>query len=156
MDKEYPRYRFTSKWLQANEEGRDYDFGIQEAPEGYHWDTSGITIMYRTEPTREELMETVRKHVEAIKNKYPVVGEVAVTYRRLEDATWCIVWFSHYTFDEGQSDKDVLESFERFVRKHSDALMGADERWRWKGFEGGPAPCRCDGCKQTGRIFINH
>jgi hypothetical protein len=85
---------------------------------------------------------------------------------------WCLTWFSHYTFDNGQSDEEVLRSFGAYTHRWRSSkdkvfttLMGADDRWRWKGtlypdgsskpIETDP-PCRCQYCKEQGVIRINH
>ena len=56
---------------------------------------------------------------------------------------WCDGWFSHYSFDVGMSDHEVLASFERYVERvlrsdlpeieNGGRLMGAEDRWRWHG-----------------------
>ena len=96
--------------------------------------------------------------------------------------TWVCSWFQHETFDKGQTDKEALWSFEKYVRRHESyqdidfvcslskedsktyvSLMGAEDRWRWRGSnteqdkEGNsPAPCRCAKCKSAGKIRIDH
>jgi hypothetical protein len=91
----------------------------------------------------------------------------------LGDDEWCLTWFSHYTFDTGQTDEEVLESFRNFVYRYENnikrtqsSLMGAEDRWRWKGLhypdgENAAAietdpPCRCEFCKRDGIIRIGH
>lgn len=91
----------------------------------------------------------------------------------IDEDEWCLTWFSHYTFDNGQTDEEVLDSFREFVRDFEDdtkrtftTLMGAEERWRWCGHiyqnEGDwqptrtDPPCRCQFCKEQGVIRINH
>lgn len=82
--------------------------------------------------------------------------------------SWKLTWFSHMTYDLGQSDEEVLRSFEDFVSRNeyhgpdmdlkaSRCLMGAEDRWRWRGEkDDSPAPCRCEGCKNHELIRINH
>lgn len=97
----------------------------------------------------------------------------------VEHEEWVLTWFSHQTFDVGQSDAEVLSSFQRFLDRkgvrmsdryghsHYDrgddgyCAMGADDRWRWAGAlddQGNMTtpPCRCAGCKKVGMIRINH
>jgi hypothetical protein len=86
---------------------------------------------------------------------------------------WCLTWFQHYTFDKGQTDEEVLKSFGDFVynyqngaKRTQSTLMGAEDRWRWKGMsypDGENAagietdpPCRCQYCKEAGVIRIGH
>ena len=119
--------------------------------------------------------------------------DLYVTARFVRWETWVQGWFSHWTFDVGQTDQEALFSFEMFVsrmqrlnyeghtytkytgddgkefsyRKDPYCLMGAEDNWRWFGGvakdkdEDGyevrtTAPCRCDGCKKTGRLRICH
>jgi len=99
----------------------------------------------------------------------------------LFDEEWCLTWFAHYTFDIGQTDQETLNSFEEFVyrmkrynskngkmEQFSDGtsywnepycLMGAEDRWRWKGdpkIDDSRPPCRCKFCKEKGVITIGH
>lgn len=94
---------------------------------------------------------------------------VIITFTRYEE--WCIGWFQHHTFDISQTDREVLESFENFVRRmqllnnrertYHDyigedgrkytmpqgvyPLQGADDRWRWHGAgEDGEAETQTD------------
>jgi hypothetical protein len=89
-------------------------------------------------------------------------------------------WFNHYTFDVGQSDDEVLNSFEEYIKRYEwmqndnitfsnnkpkdyICLMGAENRWRWghrdynnpdKFIYG--EPCRCENCRKLGIIMIDH
>ncbi len=99
----------------------------------------------------------------------------------VEHEEWVLTWFCHQTFDIGQSDEEVLASFERVLSRKGvrvDAsydpygiaarsqikdycAMGAEDRRRWSGAfddQGNrtPAPCRCEECKKAGMIRINH
>jgi hypothetical protein len=91
-------------------------------------------------------------------------------------------WFSHATFDEGQSNEQVILDFTHYTYRYRSSddvfggtLMGAEDRWRWCGHKysedydpddptkNGPeyvtqtdAPCRCRFCKELGLIRINH
>jgi hypothetical protein len=109
------------------------------------------------------------------RDKYPEASEpdILVTFVRWD--TWCEGWFSHWTFDCGQSDEEVLASFRAYVDRveriqererwdgieyRSRCLMGAEDRWRWRaspecGIES-PPPCRCDDCKKFGLVRIDH
>jgi len=87
-------------------------------------------------------------------------------------AEWWCTWFCHETFDRGQDPGAALASFQEYVwwvqslpknewGNEPLCLMGAEDRWRWRGQddENGnstPAPCRCDGCKTSGKIRVNH
>ena len=97
-----------------------------------------------------------------------------ITIKFLWKETWCIDWFSHWTFDEGQSDSEVMLSFASFVDRMESynrsrnkeekeyCLMGAEDSWRWHGTKEGDSnertepPCRCKYCKEQGVIRIGH
>jgi hypothetical protein len=98
---------------------------------------------------------------------------VDTEFEYLGDDEWCLTWFAHYTFDTGQTDEEILKSFNRFVNKYMNeikktqsSLMGAEDRWRWAGLkypDGKNAaaiqvdpPCRCEFCKEAGVIRIQH
>jgi len=84
---------------------------------------------------------------------------------------WLLTWFSHYTYNIHLTDTDLRTSFGRYVdrvgrfnlrnghRAHDSVLdldvpfvcvMGADERWRWKG------PCKCQECVRNGLTRFDH
>jgi hypothetical protein len=99
---------------------------------------------------------------------------------KIDEEEWCLTWFAHHTFDIGQSNEEVLDSFENFLRRkgvmpnygydpyysqedHGYCAMGAEDMWRWCGrktpdcnSELTRPPCRCDGCKKRGVITIQH
>lgn len=89
--------------------------------------------------------------------------------------TWYCIWFQHAQPDWGDSDADVLTSFQRYVdriirfnQRNQESyepggtlydpicLMGAEDRWRWRGEGQGDPPCRCAGCKKFGVVRIDH
>lgn len=100
----------------------------------------------------------------------------AINSTYIKHETWMLVWFSHFTYDVGQSDADVLINFKKFVDRAVEKaesfglmrddgvpeLMGAEDRYRWGGKqdeetqEQTPAPCRCEDCKKHGQIIISH
>lgn len=46
---------------------------------------------------------------------HPSDFEVFIEFKYYEE--WCLRWFNHYTFDYGQSDAEVLESFRQYVSR---------------------------------------
>lgn len=93
--------------------------------------------------------------------------------------TWVLAWFSHWTWDTGQTDREALASFSRYVDRYHHmqehfgpdrfgedyvCLMGAEDRWRWKGRSGDGLegaeetrpPCRCGSCQARGIIRVDH
>ena len=121
-------------------------------------------------------------------NTVVLAGEVDPSEFRFVTAlshreTWCMEWFSHYTFrDRFEHPGEVLADFEQYVNRmgrlqgsnslasvkviedyeaHTGnkwiCLMGAEDRWRWAGQ--GPdtrPPCDCDHCKKAGVWRISH
>jgi len=189
--KKYPHYRFELKWIFTREVGKDCwcksdpddtkDKPCRSCgglPDGQSRNGTGWNTIFREEPTPEELQkfceEAFQRQVD--KDNGAIEGTMTYEVKKLEDTTWCLSWFEHWTFDEGQTDQEVLESFEQHVRhweEHNDefpefdknhhCLMGAEDRWRWHGAapDGKPddrsdPPCRCSFCKEQGIIRIAH
>ncbi len=193
----YPIYSVEIKWIQdawrdsKEEDKNGWNKGV---PEGRMRNGTGWFKMFREEKAIEELVEEAKqrfiKMVER-KNSYkeetnkilnPSEPEITVKFVRYE--TWSIGWFDHWTFDNGQTDQEVLKSFEKFVRRMEDlnkreskfiktgkntgyyqdayCLMGAEDRYRWCGLKNPDSdertdpPCRCTGCKEQGVIRIIH
>lgn len=137
----------------------------QETKDGKRIDNAGSArMMYREAPSEAELKRWSDATWAHYKAKAVDPSEPVITLRALGEETWCLTWFSHYTFDTGQTDAETLASFEDFVDRVQSAhgeeavLMGAEDRWRWSGAEPGDRcpPCRCDGCKKSGVIRICH
>jgi len=147
------------------------------------WDSKQWYEMPKEIVTFDEIVATtLAKWWPGIKeeneDKNPADPKVEVTFRRWE--TWCPGWFSHWTWDTGLPDAQVLDSFRNHVWRTEEVnrqegktvdghwqepycLMGAEDRCRWHGFvTGNPAdgktdpPCRCPYCKQRGVIKIGH
>lgn len=129
---------------------------------------------FRTEPTREQLDEDVAGFVAGLRKRQAEKGRELVgltsNIELVRRAEWWLSWFCHSTFDVGQTDAEVLASFEQYLdwaepqsteRGGTVCLMGAEDRWRWHGYQDKdgnrtPAPCRCDGCRKYGLIRIGH
>ena len=172
----YPIYSTTVRWTQ--DIGSNYelsDWQVKDLPKGRMYNSTGFTQMYKEEQNIEMLRHEVEDEripkyfdVKAEEHRLPIVNprdvEIDVKFVRYE--TWCLEWFCHKTFDNGRSDEVYLASFERFVRRMQQldereyCLMGAEDRWRWKGItddgEQTPPPCRCAGCRKAGVVRINH
>jgi hypothetical protein len=108
----------------------------------------------------------------------PGLGLVELKVQFSHEATWCPLWFAHWTWDTDESDMAVLASFHDYVgymqeynqvhgywigsgenRMWCDklCLMGAEEHWRWRASkDDDTAPCRCEHCKKQGIIRICH
>jgi len=137
--------------------------------------------MYREDPGEEFVLQEL-KEVWANRQKPIDCFDVKFEVKKIDEEEWCLTWFAHYTFDIGQSDEEVLRSFEDFLLRkkihisygydpYSSILnddsgycaMGAEDRWRWKGRKTADCnselvdpPCRCNGCKERGIITIQH
>jgi len=158
-DPKYHLFRFYAKWLQPDTE--DYEpsaWQKKDAPDGFHWNSTSTRTMYK-----EYNIEHVEQEIERWwdefddKKKYDI-QKVYLYAQYEEQETWCQGWFSHWTFDVGQTDQEALRSFEKFVQRkkahnykygfgeHYDdhheriyrktgqrayCLMGAEDRWRW-------------------------
>jgi hypothetical protein len=93
--------------------------------------------------------------------KYPNQSDVEIEIGEFKYGTWILDWFSHLTFDLGRSDEELIASFSRYVaaaQREGVELMGADDRWRWKGNakQDTPPPCRCEHCVKAGIVRIDH
>lgn len=158
--RQFPIYSFNMKWTEDDGGRRD--------------NSSGADVMFREHPDTEELDKIAQKRWDAMKGKESVrnPSEPIIEIKHQWDEEWCLTWFSHYTFDDGQSDADLMSSFASFVdrtrtynrnnqRKSNGffydprCLMGAEDVWRWHGGDGG-APCRCEHCKKAGVVRVDH
>ena len=178
----YPIYLIDFKWSQAGKpEGIEYNpesNWFKGLPEGRFWNGFPHKFMLKEELTDAQL--TIKgaelwTQYTTRNSEQKDIDNLVIHGRLVEHEEWCIQWFNHYTFDIGQTDEEVLQSFEEFVRRkeaynqiHRNeygegkyCLMGAEDRWRWSGeqLKHGdylPAPCRCEYCKEQGLIRINH
>jgi len=137
--------------------------------------------MFRSEEQAEsyfkENEKIYRAQIKGNEDLDEFLFEYTLSYRE----TWCMEWFSHYTFrDRFTSPGSVLADFEQYVNRverrqgsqHLSpeviedfeersghkwiCLMGAEDRFRWSGAEDGPAPCSCKHCIDQGVWRINH
>jgi len=154
----YPIYNTHASWNQDD----------------YQNNSTGFDTMYREDPGLDAMQGFAEKWwadyaARKLAGKNPVLLSLEVT--RKPDEDWCLTWFSHYTFDTGQTDAEILVSFASYVNRTEDynaghmiwyeaegggfwsepiCLMGAEDKWRWKG------PCRCEHCQKRGVISIDH
>ena len=169
----YPIYTFAATWIEDDDTGRHKNSAIA-LPDGRFWDHVSAHIMYREEPHFHELQKSLIDWWEGYKEercKDKNTSTPILHVELFEWETWVLTWFQHHTFDNGQNDRAVLASFERFVQrkerlnhksqretgKDTYCLMGAEDRWRWHGvgpdgYSDSPAPCRCKYCKEQGVV----
>ncbi len=185
----YPIIRVRPRWSQDMSE-EDHERGLdpgwtKDLPDGRRWNGTEWFEMEK-DPRRpgaisNEVSETWWPE-QLLKEKYVGrnPGQLEVTVELVRWEVWSCSWFSHWAWDVGLSDAEVLESFHRFVsrteRTNQDegemscgqwvgkyCLMGAEESHRWHGTEDGSStggralpPCRCPHCKRRGVVTINH
>ncbi|MHC4297968.1 MAG: hypothetical protein ACYS7Y_11745 [Planctomycetota bacterium] len=183
----YPICDVRVKWSQDIGEHDTSNMGpnwFEGLPEGRFWNQTGWAEMPRHERTEQQILHEA-EYVWWPKFKsegiYPSLNvfdfQVELLFRRWE--TWCIEWFSHWTWDTGQTDQEALESFSRYVMRTEElnlregtmkngfwqepyCLMGAEDRRRWHGAKQGDseeptkAPCRCVHCRTSGKLRIGH
>lgn len=154
-------------------------------------ETTSWHVMKREEVTEDDLHQEAEKALSRIVETWNQ-GRDERGAPRMEDArvvstevkglrweTWCLDWFSHWTWDTGQTDRQALASFTRYVNRYRHmqdhfspevygedyiCLMGAEDRWRWKGRDGDGTegsgetrpPCRCGSCRELGIIRVDH
>ncbi len=131
-------------------------------PAGRMKSGSQMDFMCREEmPVEEVVRQLTEVNLPRFQEKEPGLGDFQVSVKPARFEVWNLTWFCHQTYDRGQSDADVLASFNRFVmrrqRVEGSCLMGAEDRWRWHGEKQGDLPpCRCQGCRKCGMIRIGH
>ena len=181
-EQKFPIYKFSARWSEDGIQDPQYPHWHKELPEGRIWNSTAFSKMFKEEKTQAWLDDYIREwwrgylqSKEGLLGKNPTLDVLKAEY--WEHETWVCTWFQHETFDIGQTDDEVLDSFERFVRRYENmqdrtfdtyppnyhCLMGAEDRWRWHGAEPNgnpsdhsPAPCRCKYCKEQGLIRIAH
>lgn len=161
----YPIYQFSATWNQDGFKNKSTSFSRM-----YKCDP-GIS------GARQDAIEWFERMVDSkecfdgtmLKDKNPQL--ISLQVKLIGNESWCLTWFSHYTHNIHLSDSELLASFDEFVGEkmllnvhnghHATdmvmdnkapyyCLMGADDRWRWKG------PCRCDKCVEYGVTRIDH
>lgn len=186
----YPSYKIRSRWSQDFSNGRKASpwSHTKGLPEGRLWNGTQWFRMLRepigkvVDGVTNEFLDEEDMRCAALAQTYTLLdgekykglnpADISVTVEFMQWEVWCQDWFSHWTWDIGLDDQQVLNSFQRFVDRmvclndiepDSYDLMGAESRGRWYGRTTGeqgdeqvPAPCRCPMCKQRGVINIGH
>jgi hypothetical protein len=163
----YPIYRFEARWTEKRVKMHDYD-DTHGLPATRFWNGTGFSRMFKEDQTRKQLDIVLLEFWQKYERKGEEIELFSLHAELERRETWCLTWFSHYTFDVGQTDEEALDSFQSYVNRMLSiqdkdgipTLMGAEDRWRWCG--GGPddermpAPCRCKYCKEQGVLRIGH
>lgn len=178
-DKKYPIYRVDIRWIEDDVDNHreKYESTKKQSavlPPGRRYNSSSGYRMFREKKEPRYIVTEAKeawKGCEKYQARNPELIDITVKFIIKE--SWCLEWFCHWTFDDGQDDAEILASFQRYVdrmqrhnRKHGRkesygwidviCLMGAEDRWRWRGMDDAEAPCRCEGCKKNKVIRIVH
>lgn len=166
-EKAYPIYSLSVEYACDGEHNPKYPNWHEGLPEGRIWGGSSVNDhMLKEVPSHPQMLKLLSERWERVVikaaepgNKHANPYPARLAYRFLRWETWCLTWFSHYTFDTGQSDHDAMASFSRFVwrmerlnheettyeqytdgdgKMHSIThepycLMGAEDCYRWCG-----------------------
>ena len=123
QEKKYPIYIFRAKWSQDGKHDPEspYSLRYKGLPEGRVWNSTVLQYyMYKTEQNIDKLKEEqlniwwpnyIEKKKDTIINPRDI--EISVEFFMYE--TWCAGWFSHYTFDDGRTNEQFIQSFRDFV-----------------------------------------
>ena len=156
-EQKFPIYKFYANWDQDDYENNFTDY----------------YIMYKENPTAEQLEYELKQFKLRTLAKHNGVIFKNIEYEFVEEESWCLGWFNHYTYNEFETDSEVEESFRDYVDRKEvsnlknghqrnemnmnldlkehlyHCLMGAEDYYRWK-------ICRCEHCKRLGKITIDH
>jgi hypothetical protein len=180
----FPIFSVSAKWLQDETDPETrvkYPNWYVDVPEGKKSNGTGYDVMKNGPVTLDQIIhETNQWWLKYSQEKqFPNVQDLKLDVRYKKHEVWYCTWFCHTTFDLGQTDEQILKSFENYIDrtellneklreeqnivyrdqtpKGGECLMGAEDRWRWRGEnDNSNPPCRCAGCKKWGVIRINH
>ena len=169
-DRAFPIYRIYATWQQWSDKFED---DWSDLPGRWAWlgcvgNSWSTYRMLRRDPQSADDLETLARSVwrdARFSDKYEGITTVDLRIEFVRYETWCLHWFNHWTWDLGQTDYEILASFERYVQRYEYmqefpssysgnrnyiCLMGAEDRFRWKG------PCFCIHCNRMGKVSIDH
>jgi len=157
IEKKYSIYKFYANWDQDDFENN----------------CTGYSIMYKENPSAERLENELKEFKLRILSKHNGVIFKNAEYEFVEEESWCLGWFNHYTFNEFENDLEIEDNFRDYVNRKETSnlknghqrndmnmsldlkehpyycLMGAEDYYRWK-------ICRCEDCTKLGKITIDH
>ena len=141
--------------------------------------------MFRTQADAERIIPTrLEGYQQGLREKGHDPDNYELQWKFTHEESWCCTWFQHETFrDRFENPADVLADFHDYVdrmtcdqarfgdhptpeiMKEFEAevgrpwitLMGAEDRWRWRGadYDSSP-PCECVDCEKVGLWRIAH
>ena len=139
----YPIYRFGARWTQKRVEMKDYD-DTHGLPVTRMWNGTGFSRMFKEDQTRKQLDIALIEFWQKYEKKGEEAELFSLSVKLERRETWCLMWFSHYTFDVGQTDEEATKSFRDYIRRMTRlpgfddfkgvdgfTLMGAEDEWRW-------------------------
>jgi hypothetical protein len=115
----FPIFRIQVKWSEAVPSGAEehiHRVGEPAMPAGRFWNGTSWDTMERARRSGFDIAAEIERTwwPKCVANKKPLeAADLSVAVTPLGKDVWCPGWFSHWTFDVGLSDGDVLESFER-------------------------------------------
>lgn len=177
-ERAYPCYTVRAAFNRPRTEAHaDYTaphWQVEGRPDLFR-DTATMHAMERERMSEARTAEVVESLVTDYLAKHPDAVPVGDGYAEMTHwETWCLTWFSHFTFPEGRSDAELIASFSAYVSRHAwyqkdypmardddeyaICLMGAEDHWRWRNGDGDHANpiCRCDGCQKHGVVRVSH
>jgi len=161
-DPTYPIYQVEVFWeMDVDEGSKDLPPSwTAELPVGRVRNHTGFLRMLRS-PDEDLVRRETNEWWPGYDKKGNNPSDPKIEVKFVRNESWCGGWFSHWTFDVGGSDEEVLASFERFVRRMEDlnrheghfephkdgsgssywvdryCLMGAEDRRRWRSYPNG-------------------
>lgn len=177
-EKAYPCYSIHVQFARPRTEADEGHFTtpnwlIEGRPEMVR-DSSQVSVMEREELSEARIAEIVAGIVARYQEKHPTAEVLESKAQLTHWETWGLGWFNHFTYPEGRSDEELIASFNRYVGRHEGyqdnwmagredgeykiCLMGAEDRWRWRGEndDRDNPICRCEGCTKSGYVRVNH
>lgn len=156
-EKEYPIWRITARWDNAN----------------YKNNGTSFAEMYRRNFTQATMDKRIKKWFERyVAKKYPNenIEPIELKAEYMGTDTWVLMWFAHKTFNTFETVAEAEKSFANYVdsmkldpdsdpvydtsmridkngNKH--CLMGAEDRFRWE-------VCQKKCCKNKNHTIITH
>src|SRR3990167_6008579 len=118
----YPIYSIEATWVEDGKHDPECEWRNHGLPEGRVHNRSSFSKMFREEPGLDAVIEFGRNEWwpnYVIADKWsmgPVAArnptDIEITAKLVIHESWCCTWFSHYTFDVGQTDAEALDSFQ--------------------------------------------
>jgi len=73
--------------------------------------------MYKENPTEDEIIKELNHLYKVINEKHEAVTNFHSEYKFVENESWCLDWFNHYTYNLFETDEEVEKSFRDFVSR---------------------------------------